>query len=304
MREDAPIQFAPSTALFNRAGLIMHDDGDFGDTSQREGMYWLGVWIRRNQLKRPWTDTPPRILSFDDVLKKLEPNGDGMFVRAPGKDPFGRDTDGHVNHGMTRDQLVPMIAAMAAWGKSAELQRLWNALPEDILGKHDFQGRWFDHLSGEEFFVRDPCVPGTAKFTECDSKREVGLLRFTGDPLPPTAYNMFVRAGVKTTARFALTRSLLTADGFLAGDANLKAGVDLLRNQATGDIKCEQSSPDPLDCVDQDMNTTVMLWLSRFRRPTPVSEAAIASYRSRAHSNGSNVDAFCAAYGPLVVYKS
>jgi hypothetical protein len=299
--EDAQIQFAGDDAPFGRAGLIMHDRGDFGDTAQREGMYWLGVWIRSQELKRPWSDKPPRRLSFDDVLKKLEPKQDGMFVRAPGKDPFGRNADGHENHGTTRDQLVPMIVAMSVWGKSAELQRLWNALPEDIFGKHDLQGRWFDHLSGEEFFVTDPCVAGTPKFDECNSKREVGFLRFTGDPLPPTAYNLFVRAGVKTTARFAFTRALLSDKGFVAGDVNLFGGIKVLEQQGTGKLKCEQSAPDPRDCVDQDMNTTAMLWMSRHVRPTSASEEAIALYKSRPHTYGSYFGAYCQAHGPLFV---
>lgn len=86
---------------------------------QREGWYWLGFWIRQNELHQPWVDTPPRQLTFSDVLKKLEPNGDGVFLRAPGKDPYGRNTDGFENNGTTRDQLIPLIAAMRACGASA-----------------------------------------------------------------------------------------------------------------------------------------------------------------------------------------
>ena len=169
--EKQAIQFAPRGSPFDRDGLIMHDDADFGDTAQREGWYWLGVWIRQNKLHQPWIDNPPRQLSFDDVLKKLEPNHDGVFVRAPGKDPYGRPTDGHENHGTTRDQLVPLIAAMAVWGKREELQRLWNALPEDWQGKHDFQGHWHDDLTNEDLFTSDPCKDiknrGCAVNTDC-----------------------------------------------------------------------------------------------------------------------------------------
>jgi len=72
-----------------------------------------------NEIHQPWVDSPARTLSFDDVARKLEPDQNGVFVRAPGKDAFGRATpgDGNENHGMTRDQLVPLIAALSVWGK-------------------------------------------------------------------------------------------------------------------------------------------------------------------------------------------
>jgi hypothetical protein len=318
--EKQQIQFAPAGSPFGRDGLIVHDGADFGDTAQREGWYWLGVWIRQNRLHKPWADNPPRVLTFDAVLKKLEPAGDGVFVRAPGKDPFGRAADGHINHGTTRDQLVPLIAAMAVRGKHAELQRLWEALPEDILGKHDFQGHWHDSMDGGDSFTADPCAEirnhrcsqsdavaraacmaqKAADLNTCQTKKLSGVLRFTGDPLPPMAYNLFVRAGVNPTGISPVTRKAVSADGFTAGEVYLKGSIDVLRHQATGEVPCgSQSVPDKLDCVDQDMNTMVMLWMSRYTRSTAISEAAIASYRSRAHSYGSYFGAYCAAFGPL-----
>ena len=147
LAEDTPIQFVTSSD--SRDGLITHDDG-LGDTAQREGWYWLGVWIREKRLNNPWPQKR-KLSSFSQVLKKLEPNGDGVFVRAPGLDPFGRDN----NTGTTRDQLVPLVAAMGVWGQQDSsirkaLQRLWDAMPEDRWGKHDFQGCWrspkTDHL--------------------------------------------------------------------------------------------------------------------------------------------------------------
>jgi hypothetical protein len=446
--EDQEIQFAPPGSAFQRAGLIMHDGGDFGDTAQREGWYWLGVWIRQNELAQPWTDTPPRTLSFDEVLRKLEPHGDGVFVRAPGKDPFGRAMDGFDHHGTTRDQLVPLIAAMAAWGKRDALQRLWNALPEDVLGKHDFQGHWHNLLTNEDFYTADPCndiknrdctqrvdtrdcshggvcgrtcagaacldlcpceergcpsdcttnnchtecpcgtcgdfncrtevclpllgchtecpcggcgdmncrvqvcVPGVdldcearrldcerlrqqeavachaaeagctaAKETQnalyaaeaatcgtqrladvalCISQKQSGVLHFTGDPLLPMTYNLLVRSGVTPLSVFPATVSAVSPPGFAIGEANLVGAIDVLRNQASGDLTCAPSSSDRLDCVDQDMNSLAMLWMSRHKVATPLSESALASYRSRAHSYGSYFGAYCQAYGPLL----
>src|SRR5579872_477213 len=377
--QDQEIQFAPAGSPYNRDGLIMHDNADFGDTAQREGWYWLGVWIRANELHQPWQDSPPRTLGFDDVERKLEPDQNGVFVRAPGKDPFGRATpgDGNENHGMTRDQLVPLIAALSVYARQDALQRLWYAMPEDILGKHDFQGHWHDFLTGEDLYTADPV--NDIKNRDCTSKRnctlqwdtrncgvdvdwgwfgkhhfndpvceiakaaqnaiyaaqklaceglkaaeqaaceiqkgidiaaavlkkETYVLHFTGDPLPPTTYALLRRAGVNPLSMYPVTIFATTAPGLAIAEINLKVGVDVLRAQATGQVSCgSQSIPDPLDCVDQDMNTTVMLWMSRHSIPTPLSYWAIQSYKSRAHSYGSYFGAYCAKYGPLTLYPN
>src|SRR2546427_3621195 len=56
--------------FYDEHGLIVHKgtDGKFdgGDTAQREGWYWLGVWIRQNTPGlEPWK--PERKLNFDQV---------------------------------------------------------------------------------------------------------------------------------------------------------------------------------------------------------------------------------------------
>lgn len=378
--ESQEILFAPIGSAYNRDGLIMHDNADFGDTAQREGWYWLGVWIHANELHQPWTDSPPRTLSFNDVAKKLEPNQDGVFVRAPGKDPFGRPTDGHENHGMTRDQLVPMIAALSVWGNRDSLQRLWYALPEDIFGKHDFQGHWHDALNNTDAYVADPvneirnrschrnvddrdcslqvdtrdcsrsafgisyndpfCEAAKAaqnaayagqkyacemakaaqnaiyeaEVVACNlqkgidvaaavMKKQTGILRHTGDPLQPATYNLLTRAGVVPFSIFPVTIFAVSPTGFVLGEVNLKGGIDVLRHQATGRVPCgSQPAPDPLDCVE-DMNSVVMLWMSRHTLPTFLGNSAIQSYRSRAHSYGSYYKRYCEVYGPLTVYN-
>jgi len=102
---------------------------------------------------------------------------------------------------------------------------------------------------------------------------------------------------------YQVTIFATSGPGLVIAETNLKVGVDVLRHQATGQVSCgSQSVPDPLDCVDQDMNTTVMLWMSRHTVPTPMSNWAIQSYKSRAHSYGSYFGAYCAKYGPLTIY--
>jgi hypothetical protein len=367
--EKQEIQFAPIGSPYRRDGLIMHDNADFGDTAQREGWYWLGVWIRANEIHQPWVDSPARILSsFDDVERKLEPEQNGVFVRAPGKDSFGRATpgDGNENHGMTRDQLVPLIAALSVYGNHDALQRLWYALPEDILGKHDFQGHWHDLLTGLDSYVADPvndirnrdCRSGrvctlqwdtrscghdvdlgwfgkhhindpfceiakaaqnalySAQKVACEAikaaeqaacevqkgidvvvatgKKETGILHFTGDPLPPTTYNLLIRAGVLPISIYPVTIFAVSPKGLVVGELNLVGGIDVLRDKGASD----------LDYVDQDMNSIVMLWMSRHTLRTPFSDSAIESYKSRHHSYGSYFKRYCEVYGPLTTYPA
>jgi hypothetical protein len=61
----------------------------------------------------------------------VEPNGDGVFYRHPFERSFNNPYD--KDSGTSRDQLVPIVAAMGVWGKTDAIQRLWNALPEDLL---------------------------------------------------------------------------------------------------------------------------------------------------------------------------
>ncbi|MGE4043605.1 MAG: hypothetical protein AB7F35_02035 [Acetobacteraceae bacterium] len=133
--------------FYDQWGLIVHKDDDGklngGDTAQREGWYWLGVWIRNNTPGlEPWKST--RQLNFDQVLKLLEPNGDGVFYRHPKQAPYNNPYD--KEWGTSRDQLVPLIAAMGVWGKKDELRRLWDVMPEDLLGKHSFNGNYRNFL--------------------------------------------------------------------------------------------------------------------------------------------------------------
>ncbi len=161
----------PTQGIFYDAdGLIVHHrpngEPDGGDTAQREGWYWLGVWIRENTPGlQPWL--PPRKLTFDQVLRLLEPNQDGVFYRhpklLPWNDPHAKD------YGFSRDQMEPLVAAMGVWGKDAELKRLWNALPEDLLGKHTFNGNW------RNFLGQDGADCSAIKKRGCDASGDCSL---------------------------------------------------------------------------------------------------------------------------------
>jgi len=126
--------------FFDDDGLIVHRGLDGGDTAQREGWYWLGVWIRENLLNDPWPLA--RRLTITEVIGLLEPKGDGVFYRHPKLPPWNNPHD--KKFGFSRDQMVPLVAAMGAWGHRDAIRRLWNALPQDPVGgtKHTFNGEW------------------------------------------------------------------------------------------------------------------------------------------------------------------
>ena len=156
----SPVEAQPGSSphpamMFDKDGLIVHAGNDGGDTAQREGWYWLGVWVRQHVLQNPWP--VKRSLALDEVLRLLEPNQDGVFVRHPSRAADSKDW------GLSRDQMVPLVAAMGMWGKIGALRRLWNALPQDPLGgtKHTFNGRWVDILGLRAFHDGDIVGPMT-----------------------------------------------------------------------------------------------------------------------------------------------
>ena len=129
---------------YDTDGLIVHRDADGscngGDTAQREGWYWFGVWLRNHTPGAPPFVPNRKWKTFHEVLRLLEPAHDGLIYRhpklAPWNDPFSNDL------GTSRDQLVPIVAAMGVWGETDALGRLWERMPQDASGKHAFNGSW------------------------------------------------------------------------------------------------------------------------------------------------------------------
>jgi len=145
--------------LYDKDGLIVHKNMDGGDTAQREGWYWLGVNIREKVTSNPWPVA--RTLTFPEVLRLLEPNGDGVFYRHPKLSPWNNPYS--KEYGFSRDQMVPLVAAMGVWGYTEPLRRLWNALPQDIVGgmKHTFNGEWVKILGQKTVYTGDIVGPAT-----------------------------------------------------------------------------------------------------------------------------------------------
>lgn len=165
--------------LCDQYGLIVQQDanGNFngGDTAQREGWYWMGVWIREHTPGlEPWKYK--RKLTFDQVIELLEPNSDGIFYRHPKQAPFNNPFD--KEWGFSRDQMIPLVAAMGLWGKKDAIKRLWDALPEDSLGKHSFNGNWRNFLGQDGWNctkIKEMSCGGTADCSLKTDNRDCSL---------------------------------------------------------------------------------------------------------------------------------
>lgn len=119
----SPVNPVPEAQLiyFDSSGLLVQRDCDGGDTAQREGWMWLGIWLRE-RLRDPWTITPP--LPFKKALQLLEPQGDGDFIRHPVKWNDPKD--------FSRDQSIPIIAATGIWGEMQPLSRMWSNVKKRV----------------------------------------------------------------------------------------------------------------------------------------------------------------------------
>jgi hypothetical protein len=111
----APGQGSPQLKV-DRHGLIVQTDGDGGDTAQREGWAWFGAWIREHELHNPWPIR--RSITFQEAMGFLEVGQTGIFRRHPDQHSQPQD--------FSRDQTIPIVAAMGVWGDTARLERLWN----------------------------------------------------------------------------------------------------------------------------------------------------------------------------------
>jgi hypothetical protein len=112
---------------FDQNGLIVQRNvgggsGDGGDTAQREGWAWFGKYVRERHLSTPdpWAISPP--IDFQPTLNLLEKDMTGKFRRHPTQVQHS-DTAG-----FSRDQLTPLLAAMAIAGDTARLARSRGAL--------------------------------------------------------------------------------------------------------------------------------------------------------------------------------
>jgi hypothetical protein len=140
--------------------LIVHKDrddsddytkwaNDGGDTAQREGFTWLGIWLLQQIGIQPIV-VPT--LAWVDAIKLLEdPPNSGQFRRTP--DPKNGYND---PKSFSRDQQTPIVAALGALGPSSTLQRLWTGFDgrgrmcqNGDAGGPDHQNLFFRALSAQ-----------------------------------------------------------------------------------------------------------------------------------------------------------
>jgi hypothetical protein len=299
----------PSPVCEDTPAVHKLDDGR--ETAKLEGWYWFGVWLRSHTPGlKAWEHE--RKLSFDEVLRLLEPDQDGVFYRhptlAPWKDPWNEET------GTSSDQIIPLIAAMGVWEKHTELHRLWNALPEDLLGRHAFNGSWLNVLGqpgsncgeirsamcgrGSDCSLPDGpehckqadghCAAAEAKYRACQATN-----LFSGDLIGPDVVNLFWRA--TNVNPLSVIPGNTPVQGGMVGEQQLM--IKTYMRIAEASVAMADAQLDR-DTVDPDLNLIVQLLMARLRFSTPVSEAAALQYaHSRPLTNGSWLRAYYKLYG-------
>lgn len=101
--------------------LIVQQDGDGGDTLQREGMYAFGKWMRYEQDSNTiFINEIPERQNPSAIMDKLEIEP-GIYVRHPDPRKWYSNPDT-----TSRDQLVPVIAYCAAYQDYPRLWRLFS----------------------------------------------------------------------------------------------------------------------------------------------------------------------------------
>jgi hypothetical protein len=153
--------------------------------------------------------------------------------------------------------MTPLVAAMGLYGLTNELRRLWNALPQDVIGgtKHTFNGEWQVVLGQKTVF--------------------------TGDIVGPAAINLFRRAW--------------TEDPMQAGDGNGKYGEDELA--ANVDLRIRSAAKDRDDTGDDlNLIVMLLASTQRFPTPVS-KDAIRRYATNRPDSYGSYLGAYRRQYG-------
>ncbi len=130
--------------------LIVQQDGDGGDSLQREGMYAFGKWLRYDQSTNTvLIKEPPERANPKKIIDKFEVEP-GIYVRHP--DP----TKWYSNPKTTsRDQLVPLIAYCGAYKDHARLWRLFKAFAKRGMFSQNTKRAGEGHM---EFKVPDTMI--------------------------------------------------------------------------------------------------------------------------------------------------
>lgn len=240
---------------FDEDGLIIQDGdrGDGGDTCNRMGHYYTLFFVWSQVLGKSLANTPwdVRVLmpSMRGIYQRLTVTG-SLFVRHPKQEPWSNPWN------CTRDQVNPMLGALALWDCDREL---WQQLK-------NFVKRCFFYQSFERDF------PGTTKYlwpmyyrkgerfddiTIVTSDRWIWKPDFA-DPMLPHDFNYFLRS----------FRSAVLYPAILFGDLFLLAETILYL------IKCRMDQ----SCCD-DMQLLNRFIVAKCLLPTPLSVLSIYLFK-------------------------
>lgn len=129
---------------FDENNLIVQADGDGGDTAQRTGMYYLGLYIRSEYLG---LDNLGYGFStrqdFENALTLLEVKP-GIYVRHP--------TQWNDPNDFSRDQQTPLVIAMGFYKMTSRLTRLYSAQRRRFFSK--YQNKDFPTPEHMNFYSR------------------------------------------------------------------------------------------------------------------------------------------------------
>lgn len=127
--------------------LIVQQDGDGGDTLQREGMYAFGKWLRYNSADNTvYINAIPERRDTAKIFDKLEVKP-GIYVRHPDPNKW------YSNPKTTsRDQMIPVLAYCAAYEDYPRLWRLFKATAQRGMFSQNIKRAGAGH---KEFKVPD-----------------------------------------------------------------------------------------------------------------------------------------------------
>ena len=118
---------------FDNNGLIVQRDGDGGDTAQRTGWAYFGQWYVTNRLGQASPFQPP--ITLGQAADLLEVGRTGEFRRHPTQGGWISDPDE-----FSRDQLIPLIAALGVTQDADRIRRSRDALRTCYLVAKCVQG--------------------------------------------------------------------------------------------------------------------------------------------------------------------
>lgn len=160
---------------YDREGLIVQLNGDGADTAQREGMYWFARGFYRSSAEFP---VKPPVPSRDATYKSVIPrflvrNAAGKLIgfRRHPTQPGNNSDPAKVS----RDQVLPLIAAMSVWDDWGTLKEVHDFLADQPGPLSWLNKDWMDLYRQFVRRARNEAVDETIDKTLLDAAVEARL---------------------------------------------------------------------------------------------------------------------------------